>query len=747
MRQVFCATLTAFAVSLSAFGSDGGRLSVAPRVDSLIGQMSLEEKVSQMTHASPGIPRLGIPAYNWWNECLHGVGRSGDRVTVFPQAIGLAATFHPEALERTAAMISDEARAIYNAARGTAKEGAQYKGLTFWTPNINIFRDPRWGRGQETYGEDPYLTARMGTAMVRGLQGDDPRYLKSSACAKHYAVHSGPEPERHVFDARVSAYDLWDTYLPAFRTLVREAEVSGVMCAYNRFEGQPCCGSDRLMRQILTYEWGFRGYVTSDCWGVNDFHKFHKTHPDAATASADAVLHGTDLECGNDYAALTEAVKRGLISEEQIDLSLRRLFMIRQRLGQFEPAGTVPYDTIPYSVVSSAAHRTQALEMARESMVLLRNDGLLPLKPGRVKTVALLGPNADNGTTQLGNYNGIPVENVTLRMALEREPGLRVIYYPATAFTGPLKEGPGIDEVLKAIAPADVVIFAGGISPLLEGEAGDAGNDDIKGFLDGDRSAIELPEVQTEMMKRLRESGKPLVFVNMSGSAVAFPWEAGHADAIVHAWYGGQETGTALTDILFGRYNPAGRLPVTFYRSTADLPDFRDYRMEGRTYRYFDGEVLYPFGYGLSYNTYAYSALRLPEGAATGDSVRVSVEVRNRGRREGDEVVQLYVSRRGTVAGETPICALAGVRRIRLAPGERRTVSFTLAPEQLGRTDDQGRTVVDPGAVRIWAGGVMPLASERFGGRHNTTGGVLTLAGEPVRFDHAGRREEIENPN
>ena len=735
MKTLFAALTAVLLVPSQATAGDP-RLTVAPQVDSLIARMTLEEKISQMMHASPAVPRLGIPAYNWWNECLHGVGRSGDKVTVFPQAIGLAATFNPPALEKTARIISDEARAIYNAAKGTPDEGKQYKGLTFWTPNINIFRDPRWGRGQETYGEDPYLTARMGAAMVRGLQGDDPRYLKTSACAKHYAVHSGPEPERHSFDVTASAYDLWDTYLPAFRTLVREAGVSGVMCAYNRYEGQPCCGSDKLLRQILTYEWDFQGYVTSDCWGVNDFHKFHKTHPDAATASADAVLHGTDLECGNDYASLAEAVRRGLITEEQIDLSLRRLFMIRFRLGQFEPEGSVPYDTIPYSVVSSPAHKKQALEMARQSMVLLKNDGVLPLKPGRVKTVALLGPNADNGTTQLGNYNGFPVENTTLKMALEREPGLRVIYYPATGITGPLADGPDTDEVLKAIAKADLIIFAGGISPLLEGEAGDAGNDDIKGFLGGDRSTIELPEVQTEWMKKLEATGKPLVFINMSGSAVAFRWEAAHADAVIQAWYGGQETGNALADILFGRYNPAGRLPVTFYNSTADLPDFRDYNMQGHTYRYFDGEVLYPFGYGLSYNTYAYSDLQLPDTAVVGDSVRVSIEVRNRGRRAGDEVVQLYVSRRGTVGGETPICALAGIRRMHFAPGEKRVVTFTVSPEQLGRTDENGETVVEPGRVRIWAGGRRPHAGERFGA--NTVADEMILTGVPIVFNHAG---------
>lgn len=709
-------------------------LPIEQRVNDLVGRLTLEEKIALMMHQSPAVERLGIPAYNWWNECLHGVGRSGDVVTVFPQAIGMAATFNPEALQRTAEIISDEARAIYNESRRTGKEGLQYKGLTFWTPNINIFRDPRWGRGQETYGEDPYLTALLGTAMVRGLEGDHPDYLKVSACAKHYAVHSGPEPNRHEFDITVNAHDLWDTYLPAFRALVLDANVSSVMCAYNRYDGQPCCGSDMLLRQILLYEWGFDGYVTSDCGAINDFYLRHETHPDAAASAADAVLHGTDLECGNDYKSLFAAVQKGLITEEQIDISVRRLFNIRFRLGQFDPDAAVPYNRIPYSILNDPSHREQALLMARQSMVLLKNNKLLPLSAGKVKTIALLGPNADNGETQLGNYNGFPAENVTLLKALQKEPGVEVIYYPATGFVNPLKDGPGEDEILKAIAKADLILFAGGISPRLEGEAGDAGNDNIPGFSGGDRSAIELPAVQTEWMKKLKATGKPLVFVNMSGSAVAFRWEAEHADAIIQAWYGGQETGTALADILFGRYNPSGRLPVTFYNATGDLPDFEDYDMSMRTYRYFDGRVLYPFGYGLSYNTYTYDKLTLPSTVACGDSIRVSVEVRNRGRYAGDEVVQLYLSHRG-LADEAPICALQGVQRIPLKPGERRTVTFTLTPDQLGYVDVQGEWAIRPGTVKLWIGGRNPNASADFG--NNLAVGQFTLTGAdlPIQWN------------
>lgn len=708
-------------------------LPIDVRVNDLVSKMTLPEKISQMTHVSKAIDRLDIPAYNWWNECLHGVGRSGDKVTVFPQAIGMAATFNPEALERTATIISDEARAIYNEALSKGQGTGQYKGLTFWTPNINIFRDPRWGRGQETYGEDPYLTAALGSAMVRGLQGDDPDYLKTSACAKHFAVHSGPEHNRHSFNATASNHDLWDTYLPAFRTLVRDADVSSVMCAYNRLDGQPCCGNDLLMRQILLYEWEFKGYVTSDCWGVSDFYKYHKTHPDSPTSVADAVLHGTDLECGNDYPSLLAAVERGLITEEQIDVSVKRLMKIRFRLGMFDPADKVPYSDIPYSILESPAHQAQALEMARQSMVLLRNNrNILPLSDKRIKKIAILGPNADNGETQLGNYNGFPTDNVTILAALKAMPGVEVIYDAATDFASPLKDGSTTEQILAKIKGADLIIFAGGISPRLEGEAGDAGNDNVNGFAGGDRSLIELPEVQTAMMKRLKATGIPLVFVSMSGSAIAFPWEAANADAIIQAWYAGQATGTAVTDLIFGRFNPSGRLPVTFYKSTNDLPDFEDYSMANRTYRYFDGQVLYPFGYGLSFNSYQYSNLTVPAEAAIGDSLTVSVTVQNRGRRSGDEVVQLYTSHRG-MAAEAPICALKGVQRVSLEAGEKRVVTFRVSPQELGFVDSDGVWAERPGAVKIFVGGRTPNAAAELFGNNVAESGV-TLRGEVLTF-------------
>lgn len=709
-------------------------LTVDERVNDLISRMTLSEKISQMTHVSPAIDRLGIPSYNWWNECLHGVGRSGDKVTVFPQAIGMAATFDPEAMLRTATIISDEARAIYNHEMKTKGFSGQYKGLTFWTPNINIFRDPRWGRGQETYGEDPHLTALMGSAMVRGLQGDNPDYLKTSACAKHFAVHSGPEHNRHSFNAKASDYDLWATYMPAFRTLVRDANVSSVMCAYNRLDGQPCCANDMLMRQILLYEWDFKGYVTSDCWGVNDFYKYHKSHPDAASSVADAVLHGTDLECGNDYPALIKALERGLITQEQIDISLRRLMKIRMQLGMFDPVDQVPYSDIPYSILESEPHKAQALLMARESMVLLRNNrSTLPLAEKKIRRIALLGPNADNGETQLGNYNGFPTENTTILKALKAMPNVEVIYDPATDFASEIKGGTSLDEAIAKIKGVDLVIFAGGISPRLEGEAGDAGNDNVNGFAGGDRSLIELPEVQTRWMKRIKDEVKaPLVFVSMSGSAIAYPWEAENADAIIQAWYAGQATGTAVTDIIFGRYNPSGRLPVTFYRSTNDLPDFEDYSMASRTYRYFDGNVLYPFGYGLSFNEYRYSNLILPTSANIGDSVTIKVTVENRGRHSGDEVVQLYTSHRAA-ADYSPISALKGVQRVSLKPGERKVVTLSLSPEELGYVNDKGQWAEREGVVKIWVGGRSPNApSDKFG--NNTIEGSVKLVGETLNF-------------
>ncbi len=708
-------------------------LPIDERVNDLVSRMTLEEKISQMTHTAKGIERFGIRDYNWWNECLHGIGRSEENVTVFPQPIGMAATFNPQALLETAQMISDEGRAVYNLSVAKNNTLDSYTGLTFWTPNINIFRDPRWGRGHETYGEDPYLTGEMGSAMVRGLQGDDPERLKVAACAKHFAVHSGPEPSRHSFDVSVSKKDLKETYLPAFHRLVTDAHVAGVMCAYNRLDGQPCCGSNELMRKILLHDWKFGGYVTSDCWAVADFIDGHHTHANLTAAAADAVLHGTDLECGDAYRRLKAAVEAGMITEEQIDISLKKVLKIRFRLGMFDEAETNPYGNLGKETLESAPHKAQALEMARQSMVLLKNSGrTLPLSAKKVKKVGLLGPNANNETTQLGNYNGTPSNNVTLLEALSAEPGIEVIYDDSSDFTK-LKNGTDLDKIVEKMKDVDVIVFAGGISPLLEGEDGDAGKDGIEGFSGGDRTTISLPSIQTMIMKRLSLLKKPIVFVCMSGSAIAFNWEAENLPAIIQAWYGGQDAGTALADIIFGRYNPSGKLPLTFYRSDSDLPPIDDYAMDNRTYRYFSGDVLYPFGYGLSYTTFKYDKLICPETTQTTDTVSVSVEVKNIGKTAGEEVVELYLSHRDIDPG-APLSQLARFEKVKLNPGEKKTVEFKLTPRDLAYVNQEGSIEVTPGTITIWAGGVCPTAPDRF------TAGVVSTRleqlGEPMHFDY-----------
>ncbi len=679
-------------------------LPLEERARDLVSRLTLEEKAAQMQNVTPAIDRLGIPPYDWWNECLHGVGRSGDKVTVFPQAIGLAATFDPEGVERMGEIISVESRAIYNDANRTGRGGMQYKGLTFWTPNINIFRDPRWGRGQETYGEDPYLTGVLGKAIVLGLQGRDSLRLMASACAKHYAVHSGPESLRHEFDADVSDYDLWDTYLPAFRDLVVDARVSAVMGAYNRFRGQPCCASDLLMDEVLRGYWDFSGYVTSDCGGIGDFIYTHRTHADGASAAADAVIHTTNLECGGEFSHLPEAVRRGLIDEKEIDEALVTLLSIRFRLGMFDPADRDPYATIPYTVLESPAHQAHALKMAHESMVLLKNNGVLPLGQD-LRRIVVLGPNAENPEVLLGNYNGFPSKIVTPLEGIRTRTGAEVIFLQATDHT---KSTNSREEIARALEGADLAIFVGGISPSLEGEEGAAGQDAPEGFVGGDRTTILLPKAQTEVMKQVVEAGIPLVFVSMSGSAVAFPWEAAHADAILQAWYGGQAAGTAIADILWGDYNPSGRLPVTFYADDSQLPDFTDYSMKGRTYRYFDGTPLYPFGFGLSYSTFEYDApVCDTHRPRTGESVRVTARVRNTGDRTGDEVVQLYLSHPDAPAPK-PIRALKGVRRVTLRPGESQTVEFVLSARDLALVGTDGRVACNPGRVECYVGGSQP---------------------------------------
>lgn len=686
-------------------------LPIETRVNDLLSLLTLEEKVLQMMENAPGIERLGIPAYNWWNEALHGVARSSDTVTVFPQAIAMAANFDAEAMERMGSIVSDEARAIYHQTLREGIYGKQYKGLTFWTPNINIFRDPRWGRGQETYGEDPYLTGQLGIAIVRGLQGNHPSYLKTSACAKHFAVHSGPETGRHSFDVSVSDYDLWNTYLPAFRDLVVIAKVTSVMCAYNRFQGAPCCGHENLMINILRDKWNFEGYVTSDCGAINDFWAYHKTHADAKEASAAAVMSGSDLECGeywNDlwsYRNLADAIKEGLLDEAKLDESVKRLFTIRFKLGMFDPDEIVPYAAIPTEVINHPDHFDHALKMARQSMVLLKNNGVLPLSKS-IKRIAVIGPNADSPMVLLGNYNGIPQRIVTPKQGIKDILGddTEVIYHKGCDYTRPFEDTSGSDAWISTLSNVDAIIFAGGISPFLEGEEGDAGKEKLEGFIGGDRTTINLPKVQTALMKQLKQLGKPLIFVNMSSSAMGMLWESQNADAIIQAWYGGQSGGTAIAEVLFGDYNPSGRLPLTFYQSDSDLPHFEDYSMENRTYRYFNGVPLYAFGHGLSYSSFQYSSLKIPSKLNDNKSViPVKFTIKNTSKTDGSEVVQLYVTNL-TKTENVAIKELKHFQRVNLKAGESKTLELELDASLLGYFDDNGQLLAPSGKYEIQIG-------------------------------------------
>lgn len=818
-------------------------LSPEERAEDLLGRLTLKEKVQLMQNESFPVERLGIAHYDWWNEALHGVARAGI-ATVFPITMGMASTFDDKLVEDVFTIVSDEARAKYHNAHREGRRGVRCEGLTFWTPNINIFRDPRWGRGQETYGEDPYLTGRMGVAVVNGLQGPaDVKYDKLHACAKHYAVHSGPEAKRHYFNAEnISPRDLWETYLPAFKDLVQEADVKEVMCAYNRFEGDPCCGSNRLLTQILRNEWGYKHMVVSDCGAISDFFykDRHATHKDAADASAAAVLSGTDLECGIEYAHLEEAVKRGLISEERINTSLRRLLKARFELGEMDDDALVPWSKISIDTVDCKTHKQMALDVARKSMVLLHNNGVLPLAKTGIR-IAVMGPNAVDSVMQWGNYKGTPSHTSTIlegirnkignvpyekgcelltnqvfdsyfsevsnngkpgftgtywnnmdlkgevaavqqvstpfnfsnggntvyapgvglynftasyegtfrpkndgdyTLVIEGDDGYRVYvngekvidYWGAHASAKreyTLKATAGKDYQIKVeymqagaeallrfdigiyrqIAPeavagrvsdADVVIFVGGISPDLEGE--DKYFVNCPGFSGGDRTTIELPEVQRNILKALKQAGKKVIFVNCSGSAVALVPETKSCDAILQAWYPGQAGGTAVADVLFGDYNPGGKLPVTFYKNTDQLPDFENYDMKGRTYRYMTEAPLYPFGYGLSYTTFDISKGRLSKNViSTDQSVTFKANVKNTGKREGTEVIQVYVRKVGDKEG--PVKTLRAFRCVPLKAGKSSVVSIDLPPRTFEFFDPETNTMrIVPGDYEIMYG-------------------------------------------
>ena len=681
-------------------------LNFEQRAADLVSRMTLEEKVSQMQNVAPAIPRLGIPAYDWWNEGLHGVARAG-QATVFPQAIGLAATFDTALMHQVATAISDEARAKYNDFQRQGMH-ARYEGLTFWSPNINIFRDPRWGRGQETYGEDPFLTSRMGVAFVQGMQGDDPKYRKLDATAKHYAVHSGPESERHRFDVHPSERDLHETYLPAFQALVQEGKVDAVMGAYNRVDGASASANPRLLQDILRKQWGFDGYTVSDCDAVEDIYKQHKIVPTAEQAAALAVKSGMDLNCGNTYAALTQAVHDGLLAESDIDHALTQLMTARFRLGMFDPPQLVPWSRLPYSVNQSPQHDALARRAADESIVLLKNNGVLPLSPD-VHRIAVIGPTADDVAPLLGNYHGTPKSPVTILQGIRAAaPHAEVVYAHGADLVEGIKGGTqhpaeAREEALRAAKNADIVIFVGGLTADLEGEEMDV---DYPGFAGGDRTDLRLPASQEQLLEALQATGKPVVLVLTTGSALAVDWAQQHVPAILLAWYPGQRGGTAVADALFGRTNPAGRLPITFYKAEEKLPPFDDYRMEGRTYRYFKGEPLYPFGFGLSYTRFAYSDLQLDRNqAAAGDRIKVTLKVKNAGERAGDEVVQLYLQPlhepHARVNRE-----LRGFRRVHLQPGGEQSVSFDISPAvDLKYYDDaQHAYAVDPGSYRVQIG-------------------------------------------
>jgi beta-glucosidase len=687
-------------------------LPVEQRVDDLVGRMSLDEKIGQMMNAAPAIPRLGIPAYNWWNEALHGVARAG-LATVYPQAIGLGAAWDEEMQFRMATAISDEARAKYNDFTRNNKRDL-YEGLTFFSPNINIFRDPRWGRGQETYGEDPYLTGRLAVQFIKGLQGDDPHYFKTIATVKHFAVHSGPESERHFFDARPDERDFRETYLPQFEAGIKEGKAFSVMCAYNRLHGEACCGSNHLLTTILRKEWGFKGYVVSDCGAVDDIYERHKVVATPEEAAALAVKSGCDLECMNTYAHLKEAIAKSLITEKEIEVAVKRDFTARFKLGMFDPTERVKYNSIPYSVVDSKEHQQLALDVARKSIVLLKNETrLLPLKKDQ-KTVAVIGPNADDSALLLGNYNGTPSKTITplrgIREKLNSQTARTTILYakgcelaeglPHTTSAKKMK-----DSALAIARQADVVILCMGLSPRLEGEELKL---NLPGFKGGDRTTLDLPKEQEDLIRAVAATGKPIVLVLLNGSALSINWEDQHLPAIVEAWYPGQSGGQAIADVLFGDYNPAGRLPVTFYKSCNDLPAFGDYAMAGRTYRYFKGDVLYPFGYGLSYTKFAYDSMGV--GVASfkpGDSLHVAVSVKNTGDREGDEVVEVYLSALDAKV-PVPIRSLRGFRRIHLLPGQSMRVPFVIPPDAFTVIDDNMKRVLQPGRYKISFGGGQP---------------------------------------
>ncbi len=703
------------------------------RVEDLLPRLTLEEKIMWLGHRSPGIPRLGIPEYNWWNEGMHGVSRAGV-ATVFPQSIALAASWDTKGMYMVADIVSTEARAKHHEHARHGDRGI-YKGLSLWSPNINIYRDPRWGRGHETYGEDPYLSGTMGAAFIKGLQGDNPKYLKAIATPKHFAVHSGPEKDRHSFNSKVSAKDLAETYLPAFRRCVEAGAVS-IMGAYNRVNGEAACASPYLLGTILRDTWGFNGYVVSDCGAIADISEYHGLAGDLAEAAAMALRAGCDLSCGFENKHLALALQRGQVTEVDIDTALRRTLRARFLLGMFDEDALNPWAAIPYDKLDAPEHRTLARTMASEGMVLLRNNGTLPLSRD-IATIAVIGPNARCYEALVANYHGTPSSYVTpldgIRAALDRrraKPSMKSGYVDASSASARIlyAEGchhsktaendwgesasAGITEAVIAAERSDVAVLVLGLTPLLEGEQGDAANADAS----GDRLHLGLPGVQNDLLRAVMATGKPVIVVLMNGGSICLPPEASQAAAVIEAWYPGEEGGAALADILFGDVNPSGRLPLTFYESIQDLPPFEDYAMKGRTYRYFKGQPAFPFGFGLSYTTFEYDNMRLPESLPCGESLELKIQLRNRGKRDGHEVVQVYAAGPSGL-DDQPIRRLVAYTRVFVSAGSEKEILIKIDARDLATVDSEGKILIRPGRVSLSVGGCQPdAASLKLGG-------------------------------
>ncbi len=682
-------------------------LSFKERAVDLVSRMTTEEKASQLRYDAPAVQRLGIPGYNWWNEALHGVARAGV-ATVFPQAIGLAAIFDDSYLEKIAAVIADEGRAKYN--ESVRKNDRDiYKGITFWSPNVNIFRDPRWGRGHETYGEDTYLTSRLGVAFVKGLQGNG-RYLKAAACAKHFAVHSGPENDRHHFNAVVSQKDLYETYLPAFEALVKEAGVESVMGAYNRTNGEPCCGSKTLLGDILRGKWGFDGHVVSDCWAIKDFHENHRVTSTAPESAAMALKNGCDLNCGNTYLHILTALREGLISEEDIDRAAVRLMTTRIKLGMFDE--DCEFNSIPYEVNDSEEHNEVSLDAARKSMVLLKNTSVLPLDTAKIKNIAVIGPNADSEIALKANYSGTASYNITLLEGIRKRvsQNTRVWYAPGchlymNRVEDLAQQDDRIAEAVSVSERSDAVVLCLGLDASIEGEQNDQGTVILDAG--GDKADLNLPGSQQRLLKAVLKAGKPTIIALCSGSSLAIGQVPDNA-AIIQCWYPGSKGGQALAELIFGDYSPSGRLPVTFYKSTEELPPFEDYSMDNRTYKFMNNEALYSFGFGLSYTSFEYSGIKCSHRTIkNGEGIYVSVDVQNTGSRASDEVVQIYIKDM-EASVRVPKYSLCGFKRIHLEPGQKETAGFEISPEAMTIVDEEGRRYIENGQFTIYAGGSQP---------------------------------------